>query len=96
MKTIFCSTINIGNLIISVFEPEGSENEEEYKKIHDEYKNLVYKRKFLHKKATQIDTNFVLLKLILTIAIQHKMNSWYPVETRYNENFCWMIGNSVP
>jgi hypothetical protein len=43
MKTIFFSTITIENLIISVFEPEGSENEEEYKKIHDEYKNLVYK-----------------------------------------------------
>ncbi len=51
MKTIFCSTITIQNLIISVFEPEGSENEEEYKKIHDEYKNLVYKWKFFHKKS---------------------------------------------
>ena len=34
-KTMTC------NYLLSVFEPEGSENEEEYKKIHEEYKNMV-------------------------------------------------------
>ena len=34
--------------LISVFEPEEDEqNEEEYKKIHDDYKNLVRKLIFL-------------------------------------------------
>ena len=50
--TCYGCQLTFYNLTFSVFEPEGSENEEEYKKIFDEYKNLVKNEtclKFLEK-----------------------------------------------